>query len=343
LSYLFTSSLSSSDVKHLDLIEKDVNRLPRTHHLCHYALKQRLTNRQTINVGNEEPYLSQPIDYTQDLINQQSRIERNHILTELLWVYAIEHENMGYRQGFHEILSWIVLVLEIDVWEQHISTSTQHEDGPKSTLDENGESSLHQDKLADNPLLSYLFTSSLSSSSSSSMPACNQTEHNTPLSTSTSDPSISRKKDVHHECIDWKFLKHDAYNMFEALLLRLAPAYDVLDPSHEDTSPHSFLSPTSYSNLLSETDDYLMNKVISLGRSMVLEDDEKEETSSQTSQHQTIMSMTSIGTSILNHIRFVAGDEDLYWFLKDLSVPPELYCTRYVFYSSSRNYYYFTL
>jgi len=408
--------LSSSDLRHLDLIEKDVNRLPRNHHLCRYILLKEQHQHQQVDMENThtanpsthdaqtpvgslyqerlssaspptpgltlpstdtnnscfqfiENYLhssshSQAADYKQDSFFQQSRQDRNQILIELLYVYAKEHElNIGYRQGFHELLSWILLVLEMDLWEHqqyHRHQQNHEEEEFQSSLHEtttlDDESNTHQGPSGEDLLLPYLLSTSSSSPYSASTPtsltpldavstptterkpekskACATTPSpsKTLVTKTNTPPSAKRELFMQHKCHDIHFLKHDAYIIFEALLLRLAPAYDVLDPSsNDDISSYDFLTPTSYSNLLSEMDEYLMNKVITLGRNLVLDDDDNEDTFSQTSQHQTTISMTSIGTSILNHIRVVAGDEDMYWFLKDLSVPPELYCTRYVF------------
>ncbi len=36
-------------------------------------------------------------------------------LSHMLFVYAREHPELGYQQGMHEILSYVLLALEMDV------------------------------------------------------------------------------------------------------------------------------------------------------------------------------------------------------------------------------------
>ena len=49
-----------------------------------------------------------------------SRKERADRLSQLLFVYAREHPEIGYRQGMHETLSFILLALEMDLLEQSV-------------------------------------------------------------------------------------------------------------------------------------------------------------------------------------------------------------------------------
>ncbi len=49
-----------------------------------------------------------------------SRKERADRLSRLLFVYAREHPEIGYRQGMHETLSFILLALEMDLLEQSV-------------------------------------------------------------------------------------------------------------------------------------------------------------------------------------------------------------------------------
>ena len=46
---------------------------------------------------------------------RRSREERASLLGEVLLVYAREHQALGYRQGMHEILSYVLLALEADL------------------------------------------------------------------------------------------------------------------------------------------------------------------------------------------------------------------------------------
>jgi len=85
----------------LSLIEKDLNRLPPNHFTVTSA-----------------PIIP---------LNSNRRNDRVQLLSQILFVYAKEYPVIGYRQGMHEILSFILLALEIDFesntngifWERH--------------------------------------------------------------------------------------------------------------------------------------------------------------------------------------------------------------------------------
>jgi len=95
----WTDFYSSRDV--IDIIEKDLSRLPGDHHLC-------FCRRKNICEGNQ--------DLDENSLSS-GRKERLHDLSQILFVYAKEHPALGYRQGMHEILSLILLSIEIDLLE----------------------------------------------------------------------------------------------------------------------------------------------------------------------------------------------------------------------------------
>ena len=83
----------------MDIIDKDLERLPIDHHI-HFHQRKTNIDIQNINAESDEA--------------MKSRKERNKQLAEILFVYAKEHE-IGYRQGMHEILSYIFMAYEIDM------------------------------------------------------------------------------------------------------------------------------------------------------------------------------------------------------------------------------------
>lgn len=86
----------------MDLIEKDLDRLPLSHHIYFHQMR-------TGNIiSNDEGYA-----ISDDAM--LSRQKRSKILAELLFVYAKKNSNLGYRQGMHEILSLVLVVVEQDL------------------------------------------------------------------------------------------------------------------------------------------------------------------------------------------------------------------------------------
>jgi len=86
----------------MDIIAKDLDRLPIDHHIYFH---QRKTN-EVMSTDDEEWNADNPI-------TMQSREERSKLLSEILFVYAKEHP-IGYRQGMHEILSFLLMAIEMD-------------------------------------------------------------------------------------------------------------------------------------------------------------------------------------------------------------------------------------
>mmetsp|Transcript_11710 Transcript_11710/g.17743 ORF Transcript_11710/g.17743 Transcript_11710/m.17743 type:complete len:742 (-) Transcript_11710:61-2286(-) len=91
----------------MDIIYKDLDRLPINHHIYFH---QRKTN-QVIQItdDNWNP---------EDSASMKSRQERSKILSEILFVYAKKNAAIGYRQGMHEILSFLLMVIEMDLLQK---------------------------------------------------------------------------------------------------------------------------------------------------------------------------------------------------------------------------------
>ena len=106
---------SSKDT--IDLIEKDLDRMPIDHHIFFHQRK----TKEMISVDDEDWNADNPI-------TMQSRKERSKILSEILFVYAKEH-SIGYRQGMHEILSFLLMAIEIDLLGLERSQSQPQRDG----------------------------------------------------------------------------------------------------------------------------------------------------------------------------------------------------------------------
>lgn len=97
----------------LGVIEKDLVRLPPEHHTYHHSRK---------NFGHQG----------EDVPFQTSAMERSTRLTEMLQIYAHQNPHIGYRQGMHEISSYLLLVIEMDLFD----LESQHRE-PDPLLDPN--------------------------------------------------------------------------------------------------------------------------------------------------------------------------------------------------------------
>jgi len=84
----------------LGVIEKDLLRLPPDHHTYHHS-RNNYQSQGGVEISFDE-----------------SKQERTKLLTELLHIYSREHIAIGYRQGMHEIASYLVLTLEMDLFDQ---------------------------------------------------------------------------------------------------------------------------------------------------------------------------------------------------------------------------------
>ena len=84
------------------MIEKDLKRLQPDHHTYHHSRR----NFQSQQIQGGEINFEETVQ------------ERTDRLTEILQLYALEHPEIGYRQGMHEIASYLMLVIEMDLFDQ---------------------------------------------------------------------------------------------------------------------------------------------------------------------------------------------------------------------------------
>ena len=281
----------------LDVIEKDLNRLPTDHYTMYHSwrkqcmqcrgetstkkndklvedplggsdrdgripsvqpqrqtnvtLRKRFANTglgQSLNLGRDRKLLASTLedDDEEDEVKkaeaaekleiETSTKERAQMLSQLLFVYGQEHEDIGYRQGMHEILSYILLALEMDLmelavakekkkWKLDFITGNEDDDnhGGKAGVDSSG-----------NIVVVRL--------------------------------------------LDPEFIVHDAFTIFECVMDALASAYDVVE-GNEGSSAGCLEAMTS---------------------------------------------------SIVSKIRYVARDEALFSHVLYMPVPPQLYFAKWV-------------
>ena len=176
-----------------------------------------------------------------------SRKERADRLSQLLFVYAREHPEIGYRQGMHEILSFILLALEMDILEQSVK---RENDKPKRDIVEMRRSS-----------------------NKGGMAGVD-----------------SSGQIVVVRLLDQNYLLHDAFALFECIMSALAPAYDAIPANEEATSA-------------------------------ILEKAKRERGESP---------MEAMTSCIVSKIRFVARDEPLFSQVLCMPVPPQIYFAKWV-------------
>ena len=121
---------------------------------------------------------------------QTSIKERASRISRMLFVYAREHHEIGYRQGMHEILSHILLALEMDLLEDAIGNERQRWRRNSLTFGE------PTDK--------------------------GQRFSNGGMAGVDASGNIVKIRLLDPNCI-----LADAYNLFECIMFSLAPAYDA--------------------------------------------------------------------------------------------------------------------
>jgi len=283
----------------LDIIEKDLDRLPTDHYTIHHELKAKTNERdgfsnanRRISVSDNEVNLSQaaqaaakslsksmssenvrkkqnkpdlfasfslrrapildepdePVDTGPDSKREKdSSIKaRAAQLSRILFVYAREHPSIGYRQGMHEILSYILLALELDVLQQ-----------------------LNREERR----------------------SARYSKTNTHLTKGSSAGVDQSGKIVTIHLLDKVFLLHDAFSIFECIMTALAPAYDSM-PSTSD------------------------EKIKGLLKEMQSDPDSSP--------------MESMTNSIVSKIRYIARDEQLFGHILYMPVPPQLYFAKWI-------------
>jgi len=178
--------------------------------------------------------------------------ERAGRISQILFVYAREHPEMGYRQGMHEILSNVLLALEMDLLEQTITMERT-----RWTRD------------------SLCF----------GLPKKGGGEGEGGVAGVDSSGNL-----VVIRLLDEEYILHDAFTLFEYIMTSLAPAYDAIPAGDE------------------------------MAASMLEEANEERGESP----------MESMTNSILSKIRFVARDEQLFGHILYMPVPPQLYFAKWI-------------
>lgn len=151
-------------------------------------------------------------------INISTR-ERAERLSRMLFVYAREHPELGYRQGMHEILSYVLLALEMDIavqdrhrWRQDLKSTeplTRSFTAMRSPLHADDENT---EKTTDN--------------------IASQLRHSISGGTAGVDSSGNV---VVVRLLDPDYMLHDAFSLFECIMTALAPSYDAIPCGDEVT------------------------------------------------------------------------------------------------------------
>ena len=139
----FTEYYSSAEVIHV--IEKDLHRLPLDHVETYHRRRLRGLGLEAqderpsyANANARSGHDENAVDEDVKLLHE-SRAERSKLLREVLFVYAREHKVLGYRQGMHEILSYLLTAIDIDLEEAEESESptrsAKEEEGSTKLLD----------------------------------------------------------------------------------------------------------------------------------------------------------------------------------------------------------------
>ena len=148
---------------------------------------------------NEEQTKLQQEQNEQDEI-QLSIKERSNRISQLLFVYARDHSEIGYRQGMHEVLSYILLAIEMDLL--NLARSVHRKQMRKSQT-------------------SFGFTNNTT----------NKNEREGSMAGVDDKGNM-----VVVKLLDPEYILHDAYNLFECIMTALAPAYDVIPVGDEEAA-----------------------------------------------------------------------------------------------------------
>jgi len=135
-----------------------------------------------------------------------SPVSSNLPSRQILFVYAREHPELGYRQGMHEVLSYVLLALEMDLLEQSIISERKKW---RSSSLRNSFLLLSKDEEPDGGRAGV-------------------------------DSSGNR---VVVRLLDPNYMLHDAFCLFETIMTALCPAYDALPAGAEEAKTEQGESP----------------------------------------------------------------------------------------------------
>jgi len=221
------SSFSSS----WSLIEKDLHRLPRDHHEYYYKLLclrlQKKKKNKTTTTKKPPP----PLEYA---VAVQERTIR---LTEMLQIYARQHPHIGYRQGMHELISYCLLVVEMDFYQYE----KQKQQQSQTTTTENN----------------------------TNAPTTTTTtrQRNNINNTNTTKYYWNDDKVV-EDFWNGDYVAHDAYGMFQVLMDPLAPAYDV-NPTAISQEPPLLLHTNTNNTAITGSSCIFMNSSETRGQAIL--------------------------------------------------------------------------
>jgi len=130
-------SLCFLNIEQLDIIDKDLHRLPSPD----ITTSAGGNNSNTTSTDKDSNRIPFP---TRNIVSWECEAERATwlvALKELLYVFAQENPNIGYRQGMHEIASYLWLALQLDrqayleqSQSQESTTATEESSDPVALL-----------------------------------------------------------------------------------------------------------------------------------------------------------------------------------------------------------------
>lgn len=109
----------------MDIIHKDVDRLPIDHQVAAFHTKTHNNDSDVdFNLDSKIEQMKEKLDVnnSHDSIMKKCRLGRSLTISQILFVYAKEYPTVGYKQGMHEILSLVYLCLEIDMLSEKSTT-----------------------------------------------------------------------------------------------------------------------------------------------------------------------------------------------------------------------------
>ncbi|KAL7548775.1 hypothetical protein ACHAWF_017250 [Thalassiosira exigua] len=188
---------------------------------------------------------------------QASIEERAVRISRILFVYAREHPEVGYRQGMHEILSYVLLALEMDLLEQSVAAERRR-----------------------------WRRTSLSYGISNGVDGLGDEDDGTGGMAGLD----AAGNVVVVRLLDPDRLLHDAFTLFECVMTSLAPAYDAI-PAGDDAA------------------------------AALLERAKAERGENP---------MEAVTSSVVSKLRYVARDERLFGHVLYMPVPPQLYLAKWI-------------
>ena len=197
--------------------------------------------------------------------------ERANRISQLLFVYARDHSEIGYRQGMHEVLSYILLALEMDLLDK--ANRIDRKNLRRSALSF-GLANVRRDSLDNGSIAGVNSSGNI----------------------------------VVVYLLDENYILHDAYNIFECIMTALQPAYDVVPAGDDEVAAAAMMGEHERGD----------------GASYAASDTSGDELEQGESPMEIMVS------SIISKIRFIARDEQLFGLVLYMPVPPTLYFAKWI-------------